>query len=155
MKLRRPLTKQIIKAWHNCITKDYSDQRINSERSLQASFWSRLNSSLSKNKRMFIEPNITFKTNKGMRRIIPDLVICNTKEVIRVIELKYGPRAKPKYAKDIRNLSRIAKHRADITISNARYQGVTVDGKRYCLSDNILFVLAGVHAASNHKIISG
>jgi len=101
---------------------------------------------------MFIEPNITFKTNKGITRIIPDLVICNTKEVIGVIELKYGPRANPKFAKDIQSLSSIAKHRGNIILTNERYLGDAADGKRYKLSKNILFIWAGVHASPHNKI---
>ena len=149
MKERGLLKSQIIKAWRQCIAEDYRIQRINSERSLQASFWSRLNSLLSKNRRMFIEPCVVIRTNRGTTRVFPDLVICNTKEVIGVIELKYQPRAKPNYAKDISTLSRIAKHRRTISISNQRFRGQPIDETTYILSKHILFVWAGVHASIN------
>jgi len=152
MNRRWLLESQIAQAWHDCISKDYSIQRINSERSLQASFWSRLNALLSKNRRMFIEPCMTIKTNGHVRKIFPDLVICNTREVIGIVELKYMPRATPNYKKDINSLSIIAKHREHITISNERYRGQAVDKKIYTLSKSILFVWAGVHTGINSTI---
>lgn len=149
MKKRGLLQSQIISAWHECITEDYCIQRINSERSLQASFWSRLNTMFSKNRRMFIEPCIIIKARKEIKRLFPDLVICNTKEVIGVIELKYQPRGGPNYLKDITTLSNIAKHRKFISISNERFRGQFVEERIYGLSKNILFVWAGIHTAAN------
>ena len=149
MNQRWLLKSQIIQAWNDCIKNDYSAQRINSERSLQASFWSYLNDILSINRRMFIEPCMTIKTNGRTGKIFPDLVICSTRDVIGVIELKYLPRATPNYKKDIKSLSTIAKHREHITISNERFRGRAVDEKIYGLSKSILFVWAGVHAGGN------
>jgi hypothetical protein len=71
--------------------------------------------------------------------------VCNSKEIISIIELKYSPRAQPKYEKDIQKLSSIAKHRHQITMVSERFRG-TRDNKKYALSDKILFVWAGVHA---------
>jgi hypothetical protein len=145
MHQRALLKSQIIKAWHQCIINDYRTQRINSERSLQASFWSRLNSILSKNRRMFIEPGFVINTNKESRRVYPDLLICHTKEVIAVIELKYQPRVKPNYKKDVATLSNIARYRKSISISNQRFRGKPIDERIYSLSKHILFVWAGIH----------
>ena len=92
MKQRALLKSQIIEAWHQCINNDYRLQRINSERSLQAAFWSQLNSIFSENRRMFIEPGLVFENDGENNKLIPDLVICNKKEVIGIIELKYLPR---------------------------------------------------------------
>jgi len=149
MNERRLLKSQIIAAWHQCIAEDYRAQRINSERSLQASLWSRLNPLLSKNRRMFIEPYIVIRIGTGTIRVIPDLVICNTKEVIGVLELKYKPRARPEYKKDIATLSIIAKYRESIAVSNQRFRGQLIDETIYGLSKDILFVWAGVHAITN------
>jgi hypothetical protein len=149
MNERRLLKSQIIKAWHQCIAIDYRLQRINSERSLQASFWSRLNPLLSKNRRIFIEPCIVIKTSTATIRVFPDLVICNTREVIGVLELKYKPRAGPEYRKDIASLAIIAKHRDSIVVSNQRFRGQPVNETIYALSQNILFVWAGVHAITS------
>ena len=97
---RRLLKAQILEAWSECITGDYARQRINSERSLQASLWSELNDRLDeRTRRMFIEPRLSCETEKSPRRDntvrYPDLVVCNTRSVIGIIELKYRPRAKP------------------------------------------------------------
>ena len=145
MHQRNLLRSQIIEAWQQCIAKDYRIQRINSERSLQASFWSRLNSLLLENRRMFIEPSILITIKNEAKRVYPDLVICNTKEVIGVIELKYQPRVKPNYMKDVDTLSNIARYRKSISISNHRFRGKPIDEKTYSLSKHILFVWAGVH----------
>ncbi len=167
MKQRWLIESQIAKAWNNCISEDYCTQRINSERSLQASLWSHLNSILAKNRRMFIEPYMSIKINDNVIRLMPDLVICNTREVIGIIELKYTPRGQPNYKKDINSLSKIAKYRRDITISNERFRGQVIDEKEYNLSKDILFVWAGVHAmprsdqmadslyAAGHKELKG
>ena len=149
MKHRSLIKSRIIAAWRECIEDDYCNQRINSERSLQASFWSHINASLPKTQRLFIEPSLTIRGRSGVRRILPDIVICNTREVISVIELKYQPRAKPKYIKDIESLSTIAAKRKQIAISNIRFRGSERDSTVYSLSENILFVWAGVHAENN------
>ncbi len=149
---RNPLKNIIIDAWHACIEYDYVRQRINSERSLQASFWAQLNQKLPATRRIFIEPSIKVTTASGAKQLIPDIVICNTKEVISVIELKYLPRAQPKYAKDINSLATIAQKRKHITISNSRFRGTKVDNKQYPLSSNMLFIWAGIHATLNQEI---
>jgi len=165
MKQRALIKKQIIKAWEESIQLDYYNQRINSERSLQASFWSRLNFILSKNRRLFIEPTITITIDSGIKKLTPDIVVCNTKKVIAVIELKYSPRAQPKFQKDIESLCSIARNREQIIISNERFRGIEKDGNKYALSNNVLFVWAGVHAkemsetnelySSAHEILNG
>ena len=88
MKQRSLIKSQIIQAWNECINEDYYNQRINTERSLQAAFTSHLNQLLSRNRRLFIEPGIVIDTKKdGLVKLVPDVVVCNTKEVISVIEL--------------------------------------------------------------------
>ncbi len=148
MKQRRLLQKQIIEAWNQCIANDYNKCRINSERSLQASFWSYLVRVLPQNRRLFIEPSIQIQENNLVYTLVPDLVICNTRAVIAVIELKYRPRTGPLYSKDINSLSAIAKYRAGIALINERYRGQSIDATVYHLSQHILFVWAGVHAVS-------
>jgi hypothetical protein len=152
MKQRSLIKSQIIQAWSECIEEDYCNQRINSERSLQASFWAHLNKLLSKNRRLFIEPSVSIKTQNGIKKLMPDIVVCNTKEVISVIELKYLPRALPKYKKDIESLSLIAQNRQQIAIANDRFRGTEKDSNKYALSKNILFVWAGVHAKEKSEI---
>lgn len=166
MKQRALIKSQIIQAWTESIESDYCNQRINSERSLQASFWSRLNCIISKNRRLFIESTITITTDSGIKELItPDIVVCNTKEIIAVLELKYSPNARPRFQKDIESLCSIARNRKQIIISNERFRGIEKDGNKYALSNNVLFVWAGVHAkempetnelySSAHEILNG
>ena len=152
MSNRHPLKNIIVDAWQGCIDSDYMKQRINSERSLQASFWSQLNDRLPDTRRIFIEPPMQIKSHGAAKRIIPDIVICNTKEVISVIELKYLPRGQPKFRKDVESLALISEKRKQISISNSRFRGAEADGREYALSNNILFVWASIHARPNQEI---
>jgi hypothetical protein len=89
---------------------------------------------------------MSIKSKNTVKRLFPDIVVCNTKEVISVIELKYLPRTQPKYKKDIESLSLIAQNRQQIAIANDRFRGSEKAAKKYALSKHILFVWAGVHA---------
>jgi len=151
--IRRPLKNIIIEAWRGSIERDYLTQRINSERSLQASFWSHLNALLPETRRIFIEPSIKIKVGRRVRQIYPDIVICNTRQVISIIELKYLPRVKPSYKKDIENLALISENRNQITLAHSRFSGVRKGRKEYSLSKTILFVWAGIHARSREEIL--
>jgi hypothetical protein len=88
---------------------------------------------------------MTIQTQNGKKKIYPDIVVCNTKQVISVIELKYLPRTNPSYKKDIKKLALIAKNRKQITIANVRFRGTEKDSRQYTLSNSILFVWAGIH----------
>ncbi len=151
MEQRSRIKPQLIQAWYESIEVDYYNQRINSERSLQASFWSHLNHLLGRNRCLFIEPTLAIHTKRGKKTIIPDIVVCNKREVISVIELKYLPRAKPRYKKDIESLALIAENTQQIAIANQRVRGKEKDSKQYSLSKQILFVWAGVHAKKKSK----
>ena len=146
MKGRSLVRKRVIQAWEQCIEKDYGRQRINSERSLQASFWAQLNEILSEtSRRLFIEPRLELKVNGKRKVVYPDIVICNTKQVIAVVELKYQPRTLPSIDKDLKTLQLVAKYRKQLTVSNWRHLGPISDGTTYTFSQNFLFVWAGVH----------
>jgi hypothetical protein len=143
MKQRALFRSQLTKAWKECIDQDYQRRRINSERSLQASLWSRLNSKLSVNRQIFIEPRIYFK--ESAKAYIPDFVICNSRQVISIIEIKYQPRVKPDYVKDIATLAEIAKRRGKVELRNERHLGGVP--KTFDMAEQVLFVWAGVHLA--------
>lgn len=149
MKNRTALRTQIDEAWLACIAEDYNRQRINSERSLQASFWSQLNHRLhAETRRMFIEPGMKSGTD-GTR--FPDIVICNTEKVIAIIELKYTPRAIPNWKEDLGTFDWIHAHR-DISISNKRFRGAAVDEREYPLDPDLVFVWAGIHLPSEERL---
>ena len=142
---RSPLKNTIIESWNQCINNHYSMQRINSERSLQASLWTHLDENLPKARRMFIEPSVNIKTPASSQRVYPDIAICNTKEVIAIIELKYQPRAQPTYEKDIANLNLLSRYRNKLKLSNTRFRGTESDAREYPFSSKMLFVWAGIH----------
>jgi len=146
MTARMPLRRQLFLAWRRSIRRDYCSQRINSERSLQASFWSQLNRVLpTDTRRMFIEPRFVVTVEGHPKVFYPDLVICNTRRVIAVIELKYQPRVLPSHDKDFETLRTIAEYRDQLQVSNARFHGPVADAKDYSFSEHVLFVWAGVH----------
>ena len=153
MKRRGLIKSQIVESWIECVSSDYSRQRINSERSLQASMWAQLNTRLSKNRRLFIEPKILVERSGLKRKLYPDIVVCSTREVIAIIELKYKPKGNPEFKKDIGSLDFIAKNRKSISISNSRYSGPKGEAKLYQLSNRILFVWAGVHRERTNSTV--
>jgi hypothetical protein len=158
MNRRELLRNQLRDAWKATIEQDYRRQRINSERSLQASLWSQLNSILPpKTRRMFIEPILKATVSNldgevAQESRYPDIVICNKKEVIGIIEIKYLPRAKPNWTKDLQTFSWIHKNRDQFVIQNIRHRGVATDSREYKLSKDVLFVWAGVHLPSKDQI---
>lgn len=151
MTLRKPLKKRMENAWRKCIEEDYNSRRINSERSLQAAFWFRLNQMLnSKGKaarQIFIEPHFLING----KPFYPDLVVCNSRRVIGVIELKYQPRTKPKFEKDFGTMQNLSENRAVLKISNERYLGPDVSAHEYRFSKDVVFVWAGVYRNGNEK----
>ena len=143
------LQELLAQAWKNAITGDYHRQRINSERSLQASLWSKLNDLLSVEYRMFIEPRL--KAKEGLVKPesrLPDIAICNAEEVVAFLEIKYLPRAKPKWQKDLKTFEWINRHKDQLKVQNVRYRGVVKDDRLYKISEGVLFVWAGVHASA-------
>lgn len=152
MNQRSLLRRQISQAWQKAIEINYSGQRINSERSLQAAVWSELNEMfMDTARRLFIEPTIVTNTSgsdgtTSKNKRTPDIVICNSREIIAVLELKYQPRAKPTYKKDLETLALISKARDEVAISNNRFRGIKSDARTYKLSSSVLYVWAGIHS---------
>ena len=143
MSSRSLLRRHIREAWRLSIRSGYAAQRINSERSLQASVWGNLNTLLpTATRRMFIEPCMSV----GRQLRYPDIVICNTREVIGIVELKYQPRTKPSWEKDFSTFRWIDQNRNSIVVANSRFRGINVDNVAYPLSNDLLYVWAGVHA---------
>ncbi len=146
MASRSLLKKQIVEAWKETIDKVYSEQLINSERGLQVHFCHRLLSKFSDqgvSRRIFVEP--CFKDSVGKSRS-PDVVICHTRQIIGVLELKYLPRASPKYKKDIETLEWFGLATTELTLSNHRYLGVEATSPRkYSLARDAVLCWAGVY----------
>ena len=151
MARRDRLKAGFVSAWHRCIEEYVDDQRVNSERSLQAAFWACLNKELHKSRRIFIEPAIRFDAPSDI--YFPDLLICNTREVIGVVELKYTPRIKACIKKDISTICALAAHQGELFVSNSRYRGEVKRIKKYAFSDHVLFAWAGVHCEERDQVV--
>ncbi len=145
--MRSRLQKILLESWRESLETDYKNQRINSERSLQASFWGQINKRFpDKNRKIFVEPKFEIRTGSKISRVFPDLVICNSKSIICVIELKYQPRAIAKAGKDLGTLEALAINANKLSLQNKRYRGTTdVASKQYAFGSQTLFVWAGVH----------
>lgn len=148
MQSRSALKDQISKAWVRTIDGAYNDRLINSERGLQVYFCSALLDELkgaAGPRRIFVEPSLTIPGVSVPK--YPDIVICNTKSVIGVVEIKYQPRTKPDYEKDVDTLTKIRQSRDGILLSNDRYRGVEENGTQYSIAKDAVFCWAGVYSA--------
>lgn len=113
--------------------------------------WARLNRILPpKTRRMFIEPRMC--DSQGQVRY-PDIVICNSKEVIGILELKYLPRGRPNWEKDVDTFHWIVANQRHIVISNDRFRGVAADDRVYSLSKDVLYVWGSVHGKLADKLV--
>lgn len=137
------LRKHLKAAWNQTISGPYSDALINSERGLQVHFCVKLLGLLEgQQRRLFIEPTLTFQS--GEKRS-PDLVICNSRRIIGVVEFKYTPRTLPSYAKDFDTLARLARSaEGEITLSNERFRGPRKI-EHYNVASDAVLCWAAVH----------
>lgn len=146
---RNPLRGHLIKAWHETLMHAYCEQLINTERGLQVHFCMALLPLLEKHgpRKLFVEPHV--RVGKGV--CIPDLVICNNRQVIGIVELKYKPRAKATkalYDKDVGTLKALMTPRDDeeeVVIENKRYLGAGKGGKAYTIAKDAVLCWAGVY----------
>ena len=92
-----------------------------------------------------------FTTSSGSKTLVPDIVICNSRQIIDLVELKYLPRTQPTFRKDMETLRAIAANRSELQVANSRYRGDRSKAKADSIASNALFVWAGVHreAVSN------
>ena len=78
----------------------------------------------------------------------PDLVICDTKSVVGIIELKYTPRGRPVPSgllKDMETLTHAAADSESLQIVNERFLGKFVTQVAYPLAGNAVLCWAGLY----------
>ncbi len=146
--IRLPLQKILFKAWRETIQSCYAQQQINSERSLQVFYYEQISKLLHGSMKVFVEPKFSRDADDI---VFPDLVICNSREIICVIELKYQPRATPSYHKDLQTLQYLAKNAKKLSLCNKRYRGEPARESVYKFSANTIYVWAGVHQLDQKK----
>lgn len=158
MTSRSLLRNQLQAAWSHTIEAHYQKQRINSERGLQAFFCSSLldqfdEKGMSHRRRIFVEPRLVVGKHELARK--PDVLICNTRSIIGIVELKYIPRGYPRIAKDLETLEQIARNPEGIRVQNNRYLGPRRDGKAYPLGPNPVLCWAGIHRPMSKSVSVG
>lgn len=117
------LRRHLRQAWVATMQEVYAQQLINSERALQVHFAARLMEAFRKDRVrrfLFVEPKLMLDQGQ---RIHPDLLVCNSREVIGAIELKYQPNLPPRYVKDFTTLDALAESCTSIRLENKRYRG--------------------------------
>ncbi|BAP89113.1 uncharacterized protein E1O_19820 [Burkholderiales bacterium GJ-E10] len=141
--------KHLLSAWEKTITLAYGRQLINSERGLQVFFCKFLLDAfdadgVARNRRLFVEPRLSLPGPAPEPRY-PDIIVCNTQRIVGVVEIKYQPRGRPNFRKDIETFEWMLRHAADLTISNDRYLGVAGSAREYPLATDAVFCWAGVY----------
>jgi hypothetical protein len=128
----------------------YQQQLINSERSLQAAMWHELRQQFKREKKptfkIYVEPHIQLpqKGRFEARTVVPDLVVCNDRAVIAVVELKFSPRGAPGSGKDFATFSRMSRQHDLVKVQHTRWFGEKPVSRPYPLADSVLFVWAAV-----------
>jgi hypothetical protein len=146
MTRRKLLRKHILNAWRETIEDHYSQRLINSERGLQIYFCAALLHQFAGDgvqRRIFVEPRISTKGAPGS--VYPDIVVCNTRQIISVIELKYLPRSRPMYRKDLQSLATVAGNAGGVILSNNRYLGIEIKNHPYTLATDAVLCWGGVY----------
>lgn len=150
MSRRHLLRRQLYIAWKETIENYYQTQRINSERGLQVFFCATLLTifdGAGLKRRLFVEPRLA--SGNGEAGPQPDVIVCNSRNIIGIIELKYLPRSAPKINKDLDTFAWISSHSDAIRIRNDRYLGVNRPEKEYALTGDAVLCWAGVHRGIN------
>ena len=143
MHKRTTFRDQLKQAWKSTIEEHYNAQLINSEHGLQTYFFIELRKQFEgTNRQIYIEPQMRFA--KDLRRH-PDLVICDSEEIIGIVELKYKPRGRAEHVKDVETLRLAVEYKDTLTISNDRFLGVVANDKRYPLSASAVLCWAAVY----------
>ena len=144
MPVRTLLQNQLYRAWKKTILDSYDHRLINSEGGLQVNFCLALCNEFERDRvkrYIFVEPIII----SGSLQCYPDLLICNAKSVIGVVELKYTPRGIPRTKKDLNTLSHLRGSADDILVENLRYRG-NQRPRRFTLSSDAVFCWAAIYA---------
>jgi len=147
MSARSLLRSQLRSAWRRTMRGPYSGRQINSERGLQVHFCISLLTEFTKSavgRHLFVEPVVLFP---DATKRYPDLVICNARRVIGVIEFKYTPRARPIVGKDMNTLHRFASSGKSVVLANDRFRGIA-EAKQYSVAPDAVLCWAAVYAGN-------
>lgn len=148
--MNRPLLlKHLKSAWSETIRGAYQQRLINSERGLQVHFCAALLEAFAacgKSRSIFVEPHL--RLVEKSQSIFPDLLICSSRTIIGVVELKYQPRTGPSTKKDIATLKSLAGRPHGLLLTNERFCGPATPAPVYSLSPTAVLCWAGVYLRS-------
>jgi hypothetical protein len=156
-KANNMLTRQVLRgdlefAWRRTIEEVYDRGRVDSEASLQVHFSRYLLQRFEderRDRRIFVEPNIISIPQSLHKK--PDLLICNQRSIIGIVELKYKPRARAIYTKDLETLDLLSKHRLNFVVSNERYLGPSSTERKYKIMSNAVLCWAAIYSGERIK----
>jgi len=149
MNQRAALRGDLKAAWKSVIQCKYDKQQIDSEASLQVHFAAALLDRFkceSRTRRIFVEPTIQIESPRIYKK--PDLLICNRQSIIGIIEIKFVPRGRARYQKDLETLDLLIENRLKFAIANERYLGPHKVTKRYSLAQDAVLCWAAVYSGS-------
>lgn len=145
MAQRKLLKEQLRDAWTQTVLGPYSDMLINSERGLQVHFCTALLEIFKRDgvaRRLFVEPSVVVANGENR---YPDLVICDSRRAIGMVELKYTPRRLPNFEKDFETLAAVSASAKQLTISNKRFRGAA-QPRTYAIAPNAVLCWAAIHS---------
>jgi hypothetical protein len=93
-----------------------------------------------------VEPHL--RLGRNGQSIFPDLLICSSRTIIGVVELKYQPRTGPSTKKDIATLESLSVCQHGLTLTNERFCGPDTPPPVYSLSPTAALCWAGVYHRS-------
>lgn len=98
------LIDKLKKIWEKDIKEEYYNERINSERCLQAVLYHYFRECLGEKCGIFVEPKFDYKSEEigGLKNKTPDLVITFEENILAIIELKFVPQGYATYMEDFK-----------------------------------------------------
>lgn len=152
MPRRSKIGNQLVAAWTHTVEKDYCSGHVNSERSLQALLLANLRAVFEDDetkRQVFVEPTVKLSDGSVIR---PDMMICNAREVICVLEIKYVPRGIADTTKDMRSIASIARA-SELSVALERYRGPELPRLSFEVSQTVLFAWAAIHCGGTEPAI--
>lgn len=139
------------------IKESFLQQKINTERLLQAEFYRQLKDRLTDPVyNVWVEPVLAFRENDiELTHKKPDIVITKEKEVVGVIELKFVPWAEADYIEDINKLEKLSREGGNkIYLLQNIYSGEwhKDEESSFTISSNLLSVFAVIAKKNSYAL---
>jgi hypothetical protein len=136
------------------VGRDYKDGLINSESCFQAVLYKVLREQITdaSDTKVFVEPVIKYY-DSGSPQYKPDLVICQNKKILAIIELKFAPNWDPKIKADLDKLNLLANQDgiADKYYVSRKPRTGEWEDREYEITPSTVFIIAviGKHTSKS------